>query len=305
MMKTEKERLIEALETVTMEKKQITTSREYKLAKKINETKKRIKKFEIKEIMDDIAKKVGYYRRKKYETKYETIKYKNLGGVNNKKIVVYTCIVGEYDKVIEPLYKNDNVDYVVYTNSNEEFVQWKKRDIPQNIKQIDNNIIINRYIKLHPHELFEGYDYAIYIDGNIRSMSDLSDFIRAISEKSGLAMFRHHTRECIYIEEKVCNIYKKGDKEKLHNQTQKYKKEGFPYKYGMLEGNVIVTDLKNKKSNEILEKWWNEFEKSESLRDQMSLPYVLWKLGYKIDDIGILGNNVYSCPKFEFVKHLK
>lgn len=304
-MKTEKERLIEALETVIMEKKKITTSKEYKLAKKINETKKKIRHFEIKGIIGNIKKKIGYYRRKKYESKYENMKYTNLGSVNDKKIVVYTCIAGEYDKVSEPLYKNDNVEYVIYTNSKEELIQWKKRDIPLKLKEINSNILINRYIKLHPHELFEEYDYSIYIDGNIRSMSDLSDFTRAINEKSGLAMFKHHTRNCIYIEEKVCNIYGKGNKEKLHKQTQKYKKEGFPENYGMLEGNIIVTDLKNKKSNEILGKWWNEFEKSESLRDQMSLPYVLWKLGYKIEDIGILGNNVYSCSKFEFVKHLK
>ena len=56
-MKTEKERLIEALETVIMEKKKITTSREYKLAKKINETKKKIRHFEIKGIIGNIEKK--------------------------------------------------------------------------------------------------------------------------------------------------------------------------------------------------------------------------------------------------------
>lgn len=120
-----------------------------------------------------------------------------------------------------------------------------------------------------------------------------------------MAMFKHHTRDCIYDEEKVCNIYKKGKKEKIKKQIEKYISEGFPKNFGMLEGNVIVTDLKNKNSLKIQNSWWEEFLNSESLRDQLSLPYVLWKLNYRINDIGTLGNDVYRCPKFEFVKHIK
>lgn len=304
-MESEKERLIKALETMTWEKKKISTSKEYKLARTILKIKSNIKHLELKEILRSINRGWGSYKRKKFENKNKHVEYKKFDTVNDKKIVVYTCITGNYDKPIAPLYCNDNVDYILYTNSNKESNGWQRRNIPNEIKKLNNNILINRYIKFHPHELFKDYEYSIYIDGNIRSISDLSGFTKMVSKKLGLAMFKHHTRDCIFDEEKVCNIYKKGNKEKLRIQTEQYKKEGFPSNYGMLEGNVIVSDLKNEKSCELLEKWWDEFLKSESLRDQMSLPYVLWKLNYKIDDIGILGNDVYSCPKFEFIQHLK
>ena len=53
----------------------------------------------------------------------------------------------------------------------------------------------------------------------------------------------------------------------------------------------------------LLEKWWNEFYMSESLRDQLSLPYVLWKNGYSIDQVGTLGNNVYDNTKLQITPH--
>ena len=36
-----------------------------------------------------------------------------------------------------------------------------------------------------------------------------------------------------------------------------------------------------------MEDWWKEIEKYSN-RDQVSLPYVLWKNGYQIGDVGTL-----------------
>ena len=37
---------------------------------------------------------------------------------------------------------------------------------------------------------------------------------------------------------------------------------------------------------------------SGSGRDQLALPYIIWKLGYHMSDIGSLGNNLFLNPKF-------
>ena len=116
-------------------------------------------------------------------------------------------------------------------------------------------------------------------------------------------MFRHHSRKCIYIEEKACLLQNKGNKDKIIEQINKYKSDNFPANFGLLEGTIIVSNLKSKKAKNLLIDWWNEFYESESLRDQLSLPYVLWKNNYKIDDIGFLGNNIRACPKLLFFSH--
>ena len=71
----------------------------------------------------------------------------------------------------------------------------------------------------------------------------------------------------------------------------------------MLEATIIVTDLKNKVAKKLLNDWWDEFISTESLRDQISLQYIVWKNKLKIDDIGVLGNNLYRNPKFRVNIH--
>ena len=242
------------------------------------------------------------FRLKRYEKKFPLINVK-FKPVLDKKIAIYTCIIGDYDKVNEPIYFNDNVDYILFTDKKIKSKFWKVKKIPYKILELKNSILINRYIKLHPNEFLKGYDYSIYIDGNVKTVTDISGFTRCVHKKTGLAMFKHHSRECIYVEEKACLLQNKGNKEKIKIQINNYKEEGFPSHFGLLEGTIVVTDLKNKKSRELLIKWWNEFLKSESMRDQISLPYVLWKNNYSIDDIGFLGNNIRKCPKLQFTSH--
>ena len=309
-MNIEKERLIKAIEKLNQEKKQILNSKQYKLGNSILEITENLKHFRF----IDILKKVIYRHKMKVENR-KLNKYKKINNeesnnnyisVEDKKIVVYTCITGDYDEISEPLYHNNNVDYVIYTNSeNIKVNEWKKRPIPENIEKMKDDVLINRYIKMHPKELFNEYDYSIYIDGNVRTVSDISCFVNTINEKTGLSLHRHDSRNCIYQEAKVCTLYKKGNISKVKQQINKYKQEGFPPEYGLLQCNIIVNDLKNNHAEKILEEWWREFLKSESKRDQMSLPYVLWKQKYKVEDIGNLGNNVKNNSKIEIVMHNK
>ena len=78
----------------------------------------------------------------------------------------------------------------------------------------------------------------------------------------------------------------------MKKQMKRYKKEKFPKNFGMFECNMLISDLKNRKSEEIFNDWWEEYLSSESLRDQLALPYVLWKNNLQFCDIGIIGNNI-------------
>lgn len=308
-MKNEKQRLIQAIEEISQEKKQIQNSKEYRLGNTIIQTIEHLKKLQFSKILKKITiRRREKIDRKKLHTKLikeDLIKLDEIEqSVEDKKIVVYTCIAGNYDTVLEPLYHNDNVDYILYTNNeNIQVKEWKKREIPEKIQELNSNVLINRYIKMHPKELFEGYDYSIYIDGNIRTVSDLSSFVNQVNSKTGLALHRHSTRNCVYQEAKACELFRKGNSEKLNYQLEQYRKEGFSDNYGLLECNVIVSDLKNEVAAGILNEWWEDFRKWSSMRDQISLPYVLWKKGFKVDEIGCLGENVFDNLKIEIIKH--
>ncbi len=300
-------RLNKALEELNKEYIMLEESKEYKIGKRFLEVLNYIRRLNIVAIIKMFSqrrknkiedKKLKVYKKWDY-TEYDERE------LQDKKIVVYSCITGDYDNILEPVYIPNNIKYVLYTNSEKvNSINWEIRKIPENIKKINNNILINRYIKMHPHELFKNeFDYSIYIDGNIKTISDLSPFINQINNKTGLAIHRHYARDDVYMEVDTCILYKKGNKEKLMNQAQSYKKEGMPTHFGLLECNVIVSDLKSESAKAILDSWWDEFIKSESFRDQISLPYIIWKMGYKIKDIGCLGYNVYKNPKLRRVSH--
>ena len=261
-----------------------------------------LKKLEFLKIMKKLSnrKKINKYN---FHDELPNNYYPKINSDKKPKIVVYTCIIGGYDRLIDPLLHFENVDFCVYLDKEQDEIKdWKMMQLPEKVSQ-ENNILANRYLKFHPHELFQEYDYSIYIDGNIQSIGDFTDFIYSVNDKTGLSLHRHQFRNCIFNEIEVCKLLKKGNYDKLKKQVKRYENDGFPKKFGMLECNVIVADLKNNNAKTILEDWWNEFKASESLRDQISLPYVLWKNGYTIKDVGSLGNNVYRNPKIRIFPH--
>ena len=131
----------------------------------------------------------------------------------------------------------------------------------------------------------------------------MKNFSAADKGKTGFAMHQHVLRDCIYEEAEACILYGKGNPKKLGEQINRYKQEGFPEKYGMLEATVIIFNLKSQECKKLMSEWWKEFLNSDSKRDQIALPYILWKNKYQISDVGYLGNNVYKNPKFQVESH--
>lgn len=293
--------IIQSLEKMDEEYRKINkqTSLKYQLKNTfcIGKIKERIRN-------KSIAIKCKLLNLKEVQSLSNNVKYKEYNG--NKKIAIYTCITGKYDNLLEPYYIDEKCDYFIFTDQDVESNVHKVLRIPEHIEELNNNILKNRYIKFHPHELFEKeYEYSIYIDGNLQQISNLSAFVNNINNDIGISMHKHSIRDCIYDEAKILKIYKKGNPEFIKAQVEKYKKEGFPTKYGMAEANVIVTDLKNETSKKIFEDWWKEFLDSKSLRDQLSLPYVLWKNNLQMSSLTTLGDNVYKNPKIRKINHIE
>ena len=220
------------------------------------------------------------------------------------KGVVYSCVNHSYDALHNPLFYCDEIDYKLFIDDTIKVSNsfWNVEQIEIEEKFIN---YANRFYKMHPFELFDKYDYAVYVDGNVQVISDLSPlYYVARKSKTGLAFHLHSMRDCAYDEAQVCKILKKGNKNAINNQMMEYKKNGFPKNYGLLECPIIVVDLQNENGKIILDAWWDEFVKWGSMRDQLSLPYVLWKKGYSINDVGLLGTNAKENYKFRFYSHI-
>ena len=292
------EEMLNLIEKYNIDKIRYRFSKKFKMHKFLSVLKNLLLRKNINSLQDYI---LGI-RLRKYEEKYP-VENVSLRPVLDKKIVVYTCIVGDYDSIKEPIYFNDNVNYILFSDRDVKSSFWKVKRIPKRVLKLNDKTLINRYFKFHPSEFFKEYDYSIYIDGNVKTLTDISGFVDCVNNRTGLAMFKHHSRKCIYVEKKACLLQKKGNKDKIINQIEKYRAIGFPKNFGLLEGTIVVSDLKNNSAKRLLLDWWSEFLDSGSFRDQLSLPYVLWKNNYTVNDIGFLGNNARACPKLLILSH--
>ena len=83
-------------------------------------------------------------------------------------------------------------------------------------------------------------------------------------------------RKCIYDEERVVLAMKKDVKENTNPQINRYKKEGFPKNYGLLQSNILIRRHNSPDCIKLMEDWFEEL-KNGSHRDQLSFNYILWK----------------------------
>lgn len=294
----------EYLEFLNKDYLEVVESKEYAIGSKIVMAKKLLKKGKVITL---IKKLIDNLRIKRYTRPTVSKDVNNNIDYTKKKVAVYTCMIGDYDYVRRPKYLSSNCDYFIITDMKKNYNILNKITATKTVKEKlgNDNILVNRYYKMHPFEIFEGYDYAIYIDSNVEIMSDISKLIQGLDNDYGVAMHAHSKRDCIYNEGKVCRILKKGNKKNIKKQLKRYKKEGFPKHYGMLECAVIVTDLNNLNAKKIMEDWWKEFEGSEARRDQLSLPYVLWKNDVCVEDLTGLGKNIYRNRLYRINKKHK
>ena len=194
--------------------------------------------------------------------------------MTDKKIVVYSCVTGKYEKLINHKSLEDNIKYIFFTESYDVVPDgW----VMQPINGLDNysDKDKNRYIKFHPSEFLPTYDISVYIDGNIEITDNVSLLIKEISNMDeDLFLYRHYERECIYDEGNKCIEDSLDWFWRIRKQMKKYIKESYPRDRGLFENNIIVSK-NNENSRELLHLCWKEYSK-EAKRDQLALNYCSW-----------------------------
>ena len=225
----------------------------------------------------------------------------------NKK-VVYTAIFGNYDLIKEPEYVNEDWDYICFTNNKD------LKSETFTVKYVDaifeNQTKNARMIKLLSHIYLIGYDYSLWIDGSVKLRGhNINELVEINLKEDYISLHQHVKRDCVYEEKTACLIARKDDEALMHNQIAFYELEGMPCNYGLFETAEIV-----RKQNDVNVKllnmlWWHELNKN-SVRDQLSLPYVFWK--NKFDFFAMEGNqwidkyfHMYKQPLYDNLHYLE
>ena len=90
---------------------------------------------------------------------------KKLQKIINLKKVVYTIILGSYDKP-KRFNRQEGYDYFIFTddNSTEKYKNsnWTLLKVPDEVKNLNvSTVKIQRFLKLHPHLYFKNYELSI------------------------------------------------------------------------------------------------------------------------------------------------
>ena len=204
------------------------------------------------------------------------------------KGVVYTCVTGGYDDIREiaaPGFVAADWDYVCFTDDAALVAEgrvgvWEMR--PLAFAELDGTRN-NRWHKTHPHTLFPEYAESVYIDANINVRTRyLFDAIRRLNRSFVLP--RHFEGLCVYREYR--NVLEQGidDAERVTRERELLEKSGMPRNYGLGENNVLYRRHGEPEVAALDEEWWS-LVRDYSKRDQLSLMWLFWKRGWKLEEM--------------------
>lgn len=211
-----------------------------------------------------------------------------------KKIVIYTSIIGNTDK-LEEVEKFENADYICFTdNPSLKSKTWKIILVK---REKDPYLQAKKY-KIFPNLFFKKYKYSIWQDGT-HALIVNPKILLSFLEKNKIAFFKHPRRKNIYQEAREILKLRKDVPQRVIPQIKKYKKEGF-YVNQLIAGTVIIREHNNSEIVDLMNFWWKEIN-NNSRRDQLSFNYSAWKL--KINYSTIPGD-VYRNKFFKTKGHL-
>lgn len=197
----------------------------------------------------------------------------------HKRIVIYTALTGNYDNVNEILYKEDGVDYLLFTNNrNLRSNTWQIVYIESDL----DNVLLSREIKMLPHKyLSEKYDASIYIDANAVIYGELSQLTNYLNEQVSFAVSKHGERNTVKDEvEVIIQRFKSVDPQQARTQYDQYVKNGFKDDLGLAECGLLIRSHNDYQLIPVMEAWWREFNKGIR-RDQISILPSISMLQYK------------------------
>ena len=200
------------------------------------------------------------------------------------KLVVYTALFADPDLPLEEVgrffpFKHDkgDVKYVAFTNRKDlksDFWQVVVMDKPDAMSWR----MMSRYLKWNPSKIkLPEHTHSLWMDSQCYFKYEPKAIIDHYLKDGMHTAIHHHTDlRSVYVEGMVTSYAYMNDKPSIVNkQLERYHEEGMPYQYDHFETGILIR--KNcKESIEVSEQVYKELE-TDSIRDQISTPYVVWK----------------------------
>lgn len=217
--------------------------------------------------------------------------------------VIYSSIVGGIDSLMQPKVVDPRYDYVCFVRnaSGLDGGIWQLREIPV---PISDDRMLSRYPKLHPEELLPGYEWSLWMDGNLcvrtKAFYDLIDDL--IASDVQMAAPLHPLRDCIYDEARAVVAADKESFSAARRVIDFLKSKGFPRHAGLFENAILLRRGGNPAIASMDSMWWDCLQKLSG-RDQLSLVYCARECSVEIKALLPEGCRLRDCDCLEYVYH--
>jgi hypothetical protein len=188
--------------------------------------------------------------------------------------IVYTCVIGNYDRLYPPLGSDPNTRYIALTDDPKlKAPGWEVQVLKARGDLTPSTL--NRHCKLFPWKYLPEAKKSIYVDGNIRILSQLSRLFDLIDEGYDIALLRHPHRNFVHEEINACiKLRKINNPDTLYAEQKVMFEQGFIDQGQLTENGVIIRSHLKEEVRVAMELWWS-FVQSYSGRDQVSLHHCL------------------------------
>ena len=213
------------------------------------------------------------------------------------KIAVLSASLGNFDKSIKHTDQSIEYDYFVFTDEN----------FPPRFKSITSRLQA-KVPKFFGWQLTPGYDYYIWLDGNIiMTDTDTIKYFYDSCQGYDMVVFRHPSRPNIRQEVRYT---RKGINQESLYMLGRYQNEWLKEQNEAIESDKdYVDDLllsggafmyrSNSDVQNMFKEWWYNVSRY-IIQDQIAFPYVLKKSGIKFN---IRSDNIFENKYLKTKRH--
>lgn len=187
--------------------------------------------------------------------------------------VHYTCIVRGHDPYRPLPVASPGWRHVLFTDdvptARRRADGWEVRPLAHTLRC---PVRTARWHKHHPFELFPAAPVSVWIDASHWPKGDLN---LLLNDGADLTLFRHPTRTTVFDEALEVIRLAKDDPKVVARTVSRYRKDGFPDDCGLYNTTLLLRHARPRLV-QFQPRWWDELVRG-SRRDQISLPYCLWR----------------------------
>lgn len=189
-------------------------------------------------------------------------------------VTLVTSIYGGFD-MLWPLPEGHGFDRAVCVTDDPALAAdgWETLVVPSD----EHPRLAAKRAKMLPFE-FVDTDMAVWLDGSAQVVdATFSAFCLDAADGVDLVAWNHpEDRNCLYQEAAYCWGWDKYRQWPIREQTEHYRAEGMPERFGLWAcGTLVWRDTEAARTFGAA--WWRENTRW-SIQDQVSFPYLLWRL---------------------------